>query len=326
MTRARGVTFPLRTCQVPHLHFIDLMPLEQLRRFCEQSHASVLFAGATPLPDDADILRAVFGKMSEVSRPYPDRRIKQILLVFPDGRHGWGSLIDRDGKLIASTIEECGPQLIFTPTKSRAIGPSTTRCATTRRELVVERDRGDGQQEAITHRAAARRRSSRTAGASSASATTGCWACGAWWWSLRLAFRAIGSFTPEEITPEAFARLRRTDSPDPPGPRQGPARRGRQDHRPGGPQCRPGNPRGDRRGPGHRPGSRGAAGGSVVAGEDLGVLLDQAKRWLDAGGGPAPEPDPSKAIRWAGHPPPSSRAPTPEDAVSAVKSCVASGI
>jgi hypothetical protein len=45
------------------------------------------------------------------------------------------------------------------------------------------------------------------------------------------------------------------------------------------------------------------------------------KRWLDAGGGPAPEPDPSRAAQRAGRPARRPR-PTPEDALAAAKSGV----
>ncbi len=315
---ARGVTFPLRTCQVPHLHFIDLMPLEQLHRFCEQFHASVLFAGATPLPDDADILRAVFGKIEEVSHPYPDRRIKQIMLVFPDGRHGWGSLIDRDGKLITSTLEECGPQLIFTPTKIRAINLyDEVRDKQETVELVVERDRVMDSRKPLRTDKLSKTIISYSRGiigvGSNRMLGLRCLVVDA------SAFRHIGSFTPEEITPEAFARLRVEERTALILQNLGRGLRGEAGKTialvvlNADPEIReaiaaaPAITRGSEEPP------------VVIAAEDLGVLLDQAKRWLDAGGGPAPEPDPAKASRKAGCPP-CHPEPTPEDALSAVKS------
>jgi hypothetical protein len=317
---ARGVTFPLRTCQVPRLHFIDLMPLEQLRRFSAQNNAPILFTGAAPLPDDPDILREVFSEIEEVVHPYPNRRIKQVLLVFPEGRHGWGSLIGPDGKLITSSLEECGPQLLFTPTKDRAIDLyDTVRDKQETVELVVERDRVMDSRKPLRTDKLSKTIVSYSRGVvgigSNRMLGLRCLVVDA------AAFRHIASFTPEEISPEAFARLRAEERTALIIQNLGRGLRGE----PGKTialvvlntdqelrdviAAAPAIIQGSEEPP------------VTITGENLGVIIDQVKRWLDAGGGPAPEPDPSKAAKRAGRPARHPK-PTPEDALAAAKSGV----
>jgi hypothetical protein len=84
----------------------------------------------------------VFGELEEVSHPYPDRKIKQVLLIFPDGQYGSRALIGPDGKLATATLEGCGPQLVFVPTKDKAISLyDMVRDHQDTVELVIERDR-----------------------------------------------------------------------------------------------------------------------------------------------------------------------------------------
>jgi hypothetical protein len=316
----RGVVFPLATCEVPRLQFIDLMPLEQLRRFSVQNDTPVLFAGATPLPDDPDILREVFGEIEDVVHPYPDRRIKQVLLLFPEGRHGWGSLIGPDKKLVTSEIESCGPQLIFVPTKDRAVDLyGQVRESQDTVELVVERDRVMDSRKPLYTDALSKTIITYSRGIMGVGSNR--------MQGLRClvvdahAFRRISSFTPAEVTPEEFARLRAEERAALIFQNIGRGLRGEagktlaliilnadpdlRDVLAGTPAIIQGSE--------ERPVS--------IPGDDLGVLLDQAKRWLDANGGPAPDPDPSKASRRIGRPANHIKA-TPDDARAAAEAGV----
>lgn len=92
-----GITFPWETCGVARLRLTDMMPLEQLRRQAVGERVGVLLVGATLVADDKEILRDVWPGLAECTHPYPDRKIKQVALVTPEGHHGIGSLVEGAG-------------------------------------------------------------------------------------------------------------------------------------------------------------------------------------------------------------------------------------
>ena len=118
-----GITFPWETCGVARLRLTDMMPLEQLRRHAVKERVGVLFVGATLVADDKEILRDVWPGLVECSHPYPDRRIKQVALVTPQGYRGSGSLVEGAGgtqRLVTGPLEAFGKGVVFCPTRRSA--------------------------------------------------------------------------------------------------------------------------------------------------------------------------------------------------------------
>jgi hypothetical protein len=313
----RGVVFPRLTCEVPRLQFIDLMPLEQLGRFSSRFGSPVLFTGATPLPDDMEILRAVFENIEVLTHPYPNRQIMQVLLVFPDGKYGTGGLIGQDGKLVTSSLEDCGPQLIFTATRDKAeYLYRRVRDHQDTVEFVVERDRVMDARKPLHTDRMSRAVISYSRGVIGVGSNR--------MLGLRTlvvnaaAFRSVGSFTPEEITTEAYARMRAEERTALIMQNVGRGLRGEAGKTlvlivfNADPELRA-----------VMADAEAILQGSqkppvVLTGEDLEILLDQAQRWLEANGGPLPPPDPTKASRRAGRPSKKPK-PTPAGAMEAVK-------
>ncbi|MBV8232950.1 MAG: hypothetical protein JO329_23465 [Planctomycetaceae bacterium] len=291
---ADGVLFPYATCAVRRLLFTDLAPLEQVRRFAARHGRGVVFAGATVGEDDRAILREVWPDLAVRAHPYPPRRIRQAAVLLPSGKYGHGSLCDRHaGRLITAPLEPAGLGLIFNARKSQAEALFTlVRDAHPTARLVVGND-----EVSLAHKDV------HTEGRPGVYVTyargvlgLGANVAGVRWLVINCnAFRAINSFNPGAITPEEFEKMRAAERTSLIFQNLGRA-------------------------------IRGEAGKTVVlillnadahlfealrtaealrdgselppvfaTGDDLVRLIDQSRRWLDAGGGAWPDADLTKA-------------------------------
>jgi hypothetical protein len=201
-----GVVFPRETCQVPRLRFTDLIGLERMRRFAEQHRVGVVLADATLCPADLEVLQAVWPGLGERTHPYPDRRVLQVAVATTEGYHGVRSVVGGDGRLVTAPLEAHGPGLVFCPTRRLAqylfdcvaIAQPTARLAVGNYSHAVVR--------ATLHREAPV--------GTFVTYSRGVLGLGANVLGVRHllidanAFRSIAGFTPGEISPEAFARMR----------------------------------------------------------------------------------------------------------------------
>ena len=80
----------------------------------------LIFVGATFSPDDRDLLRSLWPDLVERSHPYPQRKIKQLAIITPEGYFGAGGLVGEDNRLITAPLEELGHGLVFLPTRRAA--------------------------------------------------------------------------------------------------------------------------------------------------------------------------------------------------------------
>ena len=281
-----GVTFPLATCGVARLLLTDLLALEKLRRHAEHEGVGLIFAGATLVADDVAVLREVWPGLAEREHPYPDRRIRQVALAFPEGLHGIGSLVDPQGRLITHPLEAIGLGLVFCPRK---------RSATTLFDYVADAH-PTARLALENYEQMTTRKTLHAEGAVGTWLTysRGVLGLGANVEGLRHlvvdahAFRAIGSFTPGEITVEEFERARAEERTALILQNLGRALRGEAGktvvlivlNADGLEELLATSPAV----------VQGSELPPVVArGEDLAELVDQARRWLEAGGGDWPE-------------------------------------
>jgi hypothetical protein len=315
------IVFPRETCEVPRLRFTDLAVLEKFRRHAATERVGVLLLGATLGPDDRDVLRAVWPDLVERQHPYPDRKIGQVALVFPDGYRGADALVGTDGRLVTAPLEEHGPGLVFCPVKRvaealfRAIAaaqPDARLAVENFEQTVHRRDlHHTGQPGRGTILAYSR----------------GVLGCGANVQGIRhlavdaMAFRAISSFNPGEITPEEFVRVRAEEQRALIFQNLGRALRGESgktavlfvlnaDEDLRAAICEAAAIlEGSERPP------------VVATGKDLTALVDQAGRWLAAGGGDWPAPDADKAGLKPGR-----RGRRPEDILGAAEVALVEGM
>lgn len=316
-----GITFPLATCGVGHLLLTDLLCLEKLKRHAESEGVGLIFAGATMGPDDVEVLRDVWPDLADREHPYPDRRIRQVALAFPAGLHGIGSLVDGEGRLITHPLESIGLGLVFCPRK---------RSATTLFEYVADAH-PTARLALENYEQVTTRKTLHAEGAVGTWLTysRGVLGLGANVEGLRHlvvdahAFRAIGSFTPGEITVEEFERARAEERTALILQNLGRALRGEagktvvlfvlnahgiEDLLATSPAV-----------------VQGSDLPPIVArGDDLLQLVDQARRWLEAGGGdwPAADPDTRKPKHTAGRKPKKTRA----DILAAAEVAMTSGV
>jgi hypothetical protein len=315
-----GIVYPWATCEVPRLRFADLAGLEQMRRFAQEQQVGIIFAGATLIPDDADVLREVWPELLERSHPYPARKIRQAAVVFLDGRHATGALLNA-GRLVTGPLEELGLGLVFCTTRSKA-------------EVLYKAVRSDHPS---TRLAAENDEVLSTLTYLHESAPLGCYVTysrgvlghGANIRGIRflvvdaLAFRAIASFTPGTMTPEAFERARAEERLELMLQNIGRALRGEEGKtvvmivlNADAPlrtaiETSPAIVEGSELPP------------VFATGDDLGLLVDQARRWFEAGGGDWPEPDPTKAVRKRAGRPRGSATRTEESILAAAETALA---
>ncbi|MCA1684430.1 MAG: hypothetical protein LC745_00285, partial [Planctomycetia bacterium] len=299
---SKGVVFPVPTCEVPRLRFTDLAALEMIRRHAEAEGVGVVFTGATPGPDDVATLRVVWPGLAGRRHPYPDRKIKQVAVAAVSGHRGAESLVGRDGKLVTAPLEALGFGLVFCPTRKQAEGlfkavalkqPSARLAVenyeelTTRKTLHAEAD----PRTFVTY-------------------SRGVLGVGANVLGVRhlvldaLAYRAIASFTPGELTRDEFERHQAEERLSLVLQNVGRALRGEEGKTVvlivlnadagllAAVKASPGVVEGSELPP------------VLAAGADLAALVEEAGRWLAAGGGDWPEsaPKPAKAGPKGGRP------------------------
>ncbi len=201
-----SVIFPRETCDVPRLQFADLAGVEKLRRFADDQQVGVLFVGVTLGRDDRDLLSEIWPEILERSHPYPQRKIRQLAIVAPDGNHGAGGLVGEAGRLVTAPLEEVGRGLVFL---------STRRIANELYEKVYQEQPSvsfvdGGQVEWRNRHGVYNETETRTL----LTYSRGVLGLGANLLDTRfllvdsLAYRSIASFTPGELTPEEFAAAR----------------------------------------------------------------------------------------------------------------------
>jgi hypothetical protein len=288
-----GVIFPWATCSVPRLRWTDLMVLEQMRQFAEKQKVGIVLLGPELSTDENDTLRTIWPGMVERQHAGQERKIKQVAVVFVNRYCGQGALITREGRLVTSPLEAAGPGIIFTPTKEMTlqIYQRVSRKEPALRAAIENDFRSEslctlhGSTEPKTFLSYSR----------SVLGT------GTNLLDIRFlvvhanAFRHIGGFTPGQITPEAFEKARADEVAGLILQNVGRALRGE----PGktvvifvlnaeGPlidaiKAAPA-----------------ITGGSelppvIATGDHIPTLVDQAGRWLVAGGGDWPAQDPTRS-------------------------------
>jgi hypothetical protein len=286
-----SVIFPRETCNVPRLRFADLAGLERLRRFAVDQQVGVIFAGANFSPDDQALLRELWPDLVVRSHPYPARKIRQLAIVAPEGHYGAGGLVAEDGRLVTAPLESIGPGLVFLATKKVASGlydrvyPNQPSVSFVDGGQVEWRNRHGVVNEAQTM--------------TYLTYSRGVLGLGANLPGTRflvvdsLAFRAIGSFTPGEITPEEFEAARAQERMSILIQNVGRLLRGEE-----GKTAVLFLLNADKELLQAIAASAAVVEGSelppvVTTGRDLVQLVDQARRWLEAGGGDWPEADPN---------------------------------
>lgn len=291
-----GVTFPHRTCDAPRLLLTDLLAMEKIRRHAAAHGAGVIFAGATFGPDDAEVMRSVWPALVDREHGHPDRKLDRVAIVTPAGYHGVAALVGEDGRLVTAPLEAHGKGLVFCPRRASATAlyeavamrqPSARLAVENHEQLSTRKtlhDRGEVPLGTfVTY-------------------SRGVLGTGANILHIRHlvvdanAFRAIGSFTPGTMTPEEFNRNRAEEQTALILQNVGRALRGEvgktvviivlnaDDHLLAALKANPAILQGCERPPVF-----------ATGGKDLGQLVDQAGRWLAAGGGDWPAPDPAKA-------------------------------
>jgi hypothetical protein len=285
-----SVVWPHRTCEVRRLQFDDLYALEVLRRFSIRQGVGVLLVGAAQTRAEMDVLSELWPDLACRDHPYPQRKIRQAAVILVDVRYGVGMLPDDDGRLLTHPLEAFGKGLIFCPTRRGAerlfktvqLGHPSARLAVENEEQMVlrrtlHRDEPTGCY--ITY-------------------SRGVMGLGANVEGVRFvvvdatAFRAAGGFNPAEITPEAFRAARGEERVALLMQNLGRALRGEEGKTVVLFVLRP-----DQELEKALRKSRALLEGCALPpvfgrGKELAMLVDQARRWLEAGGGDWPPPDP----------------------------------
>ena len=112
-----NISFPYGVCDASTLLLTDICPLENLRRYSEHHWTGIALLDGSPLHDDQEVLRAVFPQLQELKHPYPDRKVKQVAIVTPSGHRSLHSLIGNDQRLLTVGLEDFGDVIIFAATK-----------------------------------------------------------------------------------------------------------------------------------------------------------------------------------------------------------------
>jgi hypothetical protein len=287
-----GIIFPLQTCNVPRLRFADLAGLEQMRRFAADEHVGIVFAGAMMTTDDDDVLREVWPRMVRRDHPYPLRKIHQAAVAFVEDHHGIGALVD-GGRLVTAPLEAFGLGLVFCATRRVAKALyDAVRLDHPSVRLADENDEVSDLRRTL-HKSEELR--------CYVTYSRGVLGLGANIEGIRflvvdaLAFRSVASFTPEDITPEEFKQSQAEERLVLILQNLGRALRGEagktvvlivlnaDEHLQEVLRAAPAIIEGSELPP------------AIAHGEDLPQLVDQARRWLESGGGKWPEPDPATA-------------------------------
>jgi hypothetical protein len=317
---AEGITFPTRACQAPRLLFGDTMALEQLRRYTAKEGVGVVLTGATLTKSEDAMLKDVLPTLVVHDHPGQAKKIKQAAVVFLDGQHSMDCLIDPDRRLFTHVLERHGKGLVFCAKKDVAERlykrvmlnhPSV--------HMILEND-----EVTFIHNP------------HHSPVPLGCYVAysrgvigvGANILGLRhlvldaRAFRAKGSFIPEEVTPEEYESSQAEERLTRVTQNLGRAFRGEENKTVvivfvnadlGFQQAiRSTSALND-----------GAELPTVFAGgADLKQLVDQADRWLEAGGGDWPEGDPEvTSVKKKGRPPKRTK----EDVMAAADAAMAAG-
>jgi hypothetical protein len=116
----KGVLFPTQACGVPSLKLTDLASLASIKEYTGGYGTGVAFLGATFVSDDQDILRTVFPELEEVAYAYPTRKISQLAIVIADDRLGLNSLVSSERDLVTRPLEELGTVVIFAAVQRHA--------------------------------------------------------------------------------------------------------------------------------------------------------------------------------------------------------------
>jgi hypothetical protein len=294
----QDILFPRLTCGCRRLRFTDMAGLEELRRHAAQHGVGIVLAGAYVGNDDLDVLRAVWPDLVEKRHPYPDRKIKQIAIVALEGHHGPRVLIGPEGKLVTYPLEGEGELgLIFCARQADAIDLyDAVSLSHGSARLVIGNDeeirwRRNVHRDELTKVFITYSRGVLGVGANIKDVLHMVIDCEA--------FRHIASFTPGELTPEAFEQARFQERVYMLLQNVGRALRGEEGKRvvifllnaepeflklletsPDILQACELPP-------------------VMAQGPDLTALVEQADRWLEAGGGPWPEPIPGKGKKRA---------------------------
>jgi hypothetical protein len=180
--------------------------LEKIRRFAVQNNVGVLFVGGGLAEGDMAVLQELWPTVLHRKHDYSPRKIRQAAVVLVEGRHGMSSLIGADGRLITHPLEQFGIGLIFCATRRQAEQlyqkvyakhPSAW--------LAIENSKVTILQSTLHDIADMRCFLTYSRGVLGMGANTQ---------DVRFlvldahAFRAISSFNPGAITPEAFALAR----------------------------------------------------------------------------------------------------------------------
>jgi hypothetical protein len=289
----QGITFPTPTCGVPSLKLTDLASLASIKEYTGNYGTGVAFLGATLAPDDRDILRMVFPDLEEVTYAYPARKISQLAIVIADDRVGLNSLVSADRDLVTRPLEELGTVVIFGAVQrhAKSLYDNVSRNHPSA-FLVTENDKGTML-------------SSHVVGTESARTLIGYSRCvlgaGVNVRDLRAmvidcdAYRPRSSFTPGELSPEAFEAAQAEERAALIAQNLGRLPRGEQGKTAVAVLL-------------HVDTDLAAAlkGSEAIreccdrpvvyaGGEDMQQIVDQCYRWLAAGGGAWPDPDPARA-------------------------------
>jgi hypothetical protein len=201
-----GVVFPHLTCAVPRLRFADMYGFEQLRRFAKVQKIGIAFLTAHLNPDDAEMLRTIWPSLVLREHPYGERRIRQVAVVSVQGYQGGTALIGPNGKLVKAPLESYGRGLVFVPIRrlaERLYKVISLKQPTAR--LAVENSERLTLDKTMHHPGNV---------GTYVSYSRGVLGLGANVSDVRhviadaLAFRSIAGFTPSTITAEEFARMR----------------------------------------------------------------------------------------------------------------------
>jgi hypothetical protein len=268
--------------------FADLACFEMTRRFAERHGVGVAYLGAGMPAGDIELLRHVHPNLQFRQHPYPPRKIRQAAVVFVEGYHGAFSLVGPGQRLLTAPLEDLGFGLIFNRTRRVAvllhahIGEHNPTIG-----LAIEQDYQVVIRQNLHTPAPLRGLNTYTRG------TLGCGANveGVRWLVIdTLAYRRI--VIPAELTPHAFGQARAEEREFVIMQNIGRALRGEQGKTAvvfllnAEPALRDAVM--------HSAALiEGSERPSVFAsGKDLAALIDQARRWLEAGGGAWPEADP----------------------------------
>jgi hypothetical protein len=284
-----SVVFPRESCDVPRLRFTDMVGLEMIRRFAADHNIGVIFASATFSPDDRELMCEMWPDLAERSHPYPERRIQQLAIIAPDGHYGPGGLVTKNGRLVTAPLESVGRGLVFLATRTVAnwlyakVCPNQPSVSFVDGGQVEWRNRHAVHNEAETKTLLTYSRGVLGRGANLPSTRFLLLDC--------LAFRAIASFTPGKITPKEFEEARAQERMALITQNVGRLLRGEEgktavlfllNAEPELVQAIASSPAvvdGCELSP------------VVVTGNEMTQLVDQARRWLEAGGGDWPGPD-----------------------------------